>query len=178
MTDASSNAVPARQDGGDVKPPFFPVSVPKLVVLSICTLGLYELFWFYKNWHLVREREASNISPFWRAVFGYFFCYALFKRVRDYPSQGPVLPFLPAGPLAAGWIVTTMLWKLPDPYWLICYFSFVFMIPVQVAARRVNEAVAPGQDPNSKFTTRNWITVAVGGILFVLVVAAAFIPEG
>ncbi|MDR2837380.1 MAG: hypothetical protein LBV49_02235 [Azonexus sp.] len=30
-------------------PPFFPVSVPKLAVLSICSFGLYELFWFYQK---------------------------------------------------------------------------------------------------------------------------------
>ena len=54
--------------------PFFAVSVPKLILLSTCTSGLYELFWFYKNWRLVREREDSDILPFWRAFFGFFFC--------------------------------------------------------------------------------------------------------
>lgn len=178
MTETSGDTLASVQADGRVEPPFFPVSVTKLIVLSICTLGLYELFWFYKNWCLVREREESKISPFWRAVFGYFFCYAMFRRVRDYPSEASVHPFLPAGPLAAGWIVTTMLWKLPDPYWFVCYLAVLFIVPVQVAARRVNVTVAPQHNPNEKFTTGNWITVAVGGIVAALAVVGAFTPEG
>ena len=38
-------------------PLYFPVSNTKLVLLSVCTLGLYEFYWFYKNWALVKERE-------------------------------------------------------------------------------------------------------------------------
>jgi len=177
MTDASTETLPIAGADTHAKAPFFPVSVTKLVVLSLCTLGLYELFWFYKNWCLVRERETSNISPFWRAVFGYFFCYAMFRRVRDYPLESLMAPTLPAGLLAAGWIVTTLLWKLPDPYWLICYLAVLFIVPVQVAARRVNETAAPGHDPNAKFTTVNWITIVVGGVLLVLIVVGSFLPE-
>jgi hypothetical protein len=34
-----------------VSPPmYFPVSRLKLAVMSTCTLGIYELYWFYKNW--------------------------------------------------------------------------------------------------------------------------------
>ena len=157
--------------------PFFPVSVSKLITLSLFTLGVYELFWFYKNWRLVREREHSRILPFWRAFFGIFFCYAMFKQVRDFPVQTVSNEDLPAGALAAGWIITTLLWRLPDPYWLICFTSFVFMIPVQATAIRINEAVAPGHDRNAKFTPMNWVTIVVGGLVLILALIGMFLPE-
>ncbi len=32
------------------EPVFFPVGPTNLVVLSVCTLGFYIVFWFYKSW--------------------------------------------------------------------------------------------------------------------------------
>lgn len=34
---------------------FFTASTLKLVLMSVCTLGLYELYWFYKNWVLIKS---------------------------------------------------------------------------------------------------------------------------
>ena len=39
---------------------FFPVSVSKLVLMYMVTLGLYQLYWFYKNWMVIREREERE----------------------------------------------------------------------------------------------------------------------
>ncbi len=46
--------VPAAATGDT--PIFFPASRTKLLVMSLCTFGLYEYYWFYKNWKLVRDR--------------------------------------------------------------------------------------------------------------------------
>ena len=66
-------------------PLYFPVSPLKLIVLSVCTFGLYKFYWFYKNWCLIKERESSlsmqigfrdsGIMPFWRALFTVLYCY-------------------------------------------------------------------------------------------------------
>jgi hypothetical protein len=162
---------------GSGSAPFFAVSLPKLITLSVCTFGLYQLFWFYMNWRLFRERQDSTILPFWRVVFAYFFCYAMFKQIRDFPVQTVSNENLPAGALATGWVATSLLWKLPDPYALVCFSSFLFMVPVQVTAIRINEAVAPGHDRNRKFTLANWVTVVVGGLLLILTIIGSFLPE-
>jgi hypothetical protein len=150
---------------GDGQLIFFDVSIPKLVVLSVCSLGIYELYWFYKNWQIVRVRERSDISAVSRAVFGYFFCYALFKRVRDYDVQTGGTGALPAGALAAGWMVVTFLWQLPGRYSLVANLSCLFMVPVQVAANRINGIT---DSHNKNFTVWNWLTVALGGTVLVL----------
>ena len=64
--DASTIPVgPPRTPQG--QPAFFAVSPLKLIVMSTATLGIYELYWFYKNWKLIKQRTESNIMPFWRA---------------------------------------------------------------------------------------------------------------
>lgn len=95
------------------QPPFFAVSLLKLVVLSICTFGIYELYWFYKNWLLIKDREASAISPALRAVFAVFFCYQCLARIGDFATPALAKSRLAAGPLAVGWILTTLLNRLP-----------------------------------------------------------------
>ena len=56
--------------------PLFAVGTAKVVVMSICTFGIYHLYWFYRNWNLIRARDRSDIMPFWRAFFGIFWCYS------------------------------------------------------------------------------------------------------
>lgn len=171
------DSVAVSQEGKNVAPMFFPVSIAKLIILSLCTLGLYQVFWFYKNWCLVREREGIDIRPFWRAFFGVFFCYAMFTKIRDQQSRVHDSPPLPAGALAAGWIVTNLLWRLPDPYWLVCFAAVFFIVPVQSAASQINAAVAPAHDQNARFSAWNWVAVVIGGAVFLLDLIGSFLPE-
>lgn len=156
--------------------PFFPISAIKLFVLSICTLGLYQVYWFYKNWKLIKERESSDIFPAPRAIFGVLYCYQCFKKIRDFDSSGSVTTSLAAGPLAAGWIVTTLLHKLPAPYWLVSFFAVGFLIPVQIYINQVNTAVCPNHNHNSHFSFWNWVVVVFGSIIFVLALIGTLIP--
>jgi hypothetical protein len=173
----ASQPGPPGRGVADRQLPFFDVSLPKLAVLSVCSLGIYEMYWFYKNWQIVRARERSDISPLWRAGLGFIFCYAMFKRVREYDAQTGGSAALPAGALAAGWIVVTCLWQLPDRYSLAANLSCLFMLPVQAAANRIN-GIADPRDRNTRFTLWNWLTVALGGTVLVLDALGVFaVPE-
>jgi hypothetical protein len=156
---------------------YFPVSPVKLLVMSICTFGLYEIFWYYNNWCIIKEREESEIWPFARAIFAFFFCYPLFNRVRGTAESQEPGRSLAAGPLAAGWIIFTILAYLPDPFWLVSFFSVVFLVPVQATVNRINLAAHPGHDPNSTFTGWNKVGVVIGGLLLLLALVGTFLPS-
>lgn len=159
-------------------PLFFPVSITKLVVMMVCTMSLYSVYWFYKNWDLVRDRERSDISPVARTLFSIFYCYPCFARIRDAAKERGISPALPAGPLAAVLILLAIAAQLPDPYWLIAYFSFAVFIPVQVVANKVNAIAAPGHDRNRRFSGANIAFATVFGILFLLALIGTFMsPE-
>ena len=53
MNDNPPPALPHESN----EPHFFPVSGLKLVVMSTVTFGLYEIYWFYQNWWLVKQRH-------------------------------------------------------------------------------------------------------------------------
>lgn len=67
----------------DEPPKFLVMSPWRLWILSFFTLNLYQLYWFYKNWHAIRRSEQTDIMPFWRAVFSVFYCYSLFRRILN-----------------------------------------------------------------------------------------------
>jgi len=153
-------------------PAFFPVSVLKLVVMSICTLGLYELYWFHGNWVLIRDRESSTISPARRTLFAVLFCYPLFSRIRDFAASSQTRTRLPALPLAAGWVLLSLFSRLlPAPYTLLSLLAVVFLVPVQLAANRSNSQVAPSHKANRRLSAWNWMVVVPGGLLVLLALA-------
>jgi hypothetical protein len=154
---------------------YFPVSPLKLVVMAFCTLGIYELYWYYKNWCLIKEREKLDIMPFWRAFFAYFFCYSLFKKIRATAESQNIQKSIAPGLLATGWIITTILWKLPDPYWLVAYFAVFFLLPVQSVVSEINHVANPTHARNSNFTGWNIAGVVIGGLLFALVLIGTFV---
>ena len=158
------------------EPPYFAVTTFKFVVLSLCTLGLYEMYWFYQNWHRIKERDGSAIMPAIRSIFSVFFCYQCFDRIRDDTSAATGATFA-AGPLASVWILSQFSSWMPDPYWLIAVVSFVFIIPVQRQVNRYNEEVAPAHDRNGSFSAANWIWMVLGGGLLLLALVGVFLPE-
>ncbi len=153
----------------DGEPAFFAVSQTKLLVMSMCTLGLYQYYWFYKNWRIIRDRNNENISPFWRTFFIVFYCHQLFNRVKSHDTQSSAAN-LNASSLAWFWILSAILVRLPDPYWLVIYFGVFALLPVQGAINTINQNESPSHDPNARFSAWNWIGIVIGTPFLVLIV--------
>ena len=163
-----------EQDG--TPPPFFAVSTTKLIVMSMCTLGIYELFWFYKNWQAIKRRERANILPAPRAFFSIFYVYQCWARIRDYDVPGLARPRLAVAGLAFCWVGVSLTAKLPQPYWLLSLGAPLFFLPIEARANEINAWVAPQHDRNARFTGWNWVGVAVGVVWLVLSLIGMLLP--
>jgi hypothetical protein len=175
--DTHSATAAGISSASDSKPIYFPVSLTKFVVMHFCTLGAYQFYWFYENWKLIREREQSEASPFWRTCFAFIYCYALFEKIRSSAASLKIGQSISVQVLASGWILLSVLLILPDPYWLVTYLSILFLLPVQQAVNRINESLVPGHDRNERFTAWNKVAVVIGGVLFIVSVIAIFLPR-
>lgn len=60
--------------------PYFIVSIKKLWVMSMVTMGSYLVVWNYFHWRAIKHIENSNIWPVPRAIFSIFFVFSLFNR--------------------------------------------------------------------------------------------------
>lgn len=142
----------SRPSSAEVGPVWFAVGPAKLIVMSLATVGLYQVYWFYQHWRRVRE-SGEDIWPLPRSIFGVIFSYSLFRRVLP-PAAG-------AGMLAVAYGALCISSNLPTPYTLIALASVLPLVPVQRVANAAAERDFPNDDPNRRLTGLNWLAVAV-----------------
>lgn len=99
-----------------LEPLFLHISVTKLILMSVASLGLYEAYWIYKNWKYINEREGLGIHPFWRGWFGIFFCHSLLQRIKENEAAGMLTESSFSVQLATGWVILTVLSSFIGPF--------------------------------------------------------------
>ena len=166
---------------------FFYIPVSRLVVMSILTTGLYIPYWMYKNWKAIKKNyEKSDISPFWRGVFGVIFIYDLFVIIPSiYEAKSSHKANFSTN-LAIGWIILVLFGTLVDKlsgwleipslaYWgmLISFFNFMFFIPVQKYINTVNETIEPRPVYN-KWSTGHFVCLLLGLAIWALIIYGIF----
>jgi hypothetical protein len=158
--------------------PQFAVSLPKLAVMSLCTFGIYEVYWAYKQWDAQRRREQEELSPFWRAVFEPLWGFSLLPRLQRITAQYRVPATWSGSALATVYFVLHVFVRLPDPLWLVSLFSFVPLLIVQRSINALNREVAPDAPRNDSYSGLNVATIIVGGLLLLLAILGTLLLVG
>jgi len=161
----------------DVGAPFFSASTKKLAIMSLCTFGIYEIFWFYKNWKFLKEKHNFKIRPFWRALFSIFFCYSFFKIVKGYCGQHQVKADYKPWQITVAYIVLTMFNTAPDPIWLLSSLTFIPLLYVQKVINNLRNQLSPDFAINDKFSGWNIVGIIFGLICWALVILGMIFPE-
>jgi hypothetical protein len=156
---------------------FFLVSRTKFLVMCIATFGLYELYWFYKQWRYTKLRSGSDIWPIARAIFAIFFTHALLRNVQMAAAETSVTPRFNLQASAWGFIVLTLLQRLPDPFWLVALLAFVPLVPVQDTINEIEGKSAHNVDLNSRFSVANGLVLLVGLLFWAAVLIGLFVPD-
>ncbi len=156
--------------------PFYSVSSAKLSLLSLSTFGLYELYWFYKNWVRIKEHSEPDIRPFWRALFSPLFCHRMAGAVNSAADSAGVSGRLPEGVIAAAYFILLALHRLPDPFWMISFFSFLPLLAIRRKIEDIHKATQPGLDPTVGWSFRSYFALALGSAVTVVAVFGTFGP--
>ena len=158
----------------EVGAPFFPVSTRKLVIMSVCTFGIYEFYWFYRNWKFLRERYNFKISPLGRTTFAVLFCHSLFKTIREYAQQNNVKCNYKPDQLTLAYILLTLCVRVPGPFWKISILTFIPLLPAQKVINDLTNRLSSDSDINSKFSGLNILGIALGCIGYIAWVLVIF----
>jgi hypothetical protein len=153
---------------------YYPVSIVKLVVLSVMTLGLYDFYWMYKQWKAIRDHSGVDMSPFWRAFFNVWFAYALFVDVRHRSDMADIRENVPAGMAAAAYVILVILGRIAnkvdsDTLWFISFLSVVPLMSMQGAINRYIRHQDPNADMNEGFGAGSIIAIVLGGAFWSLI---------
>ena len=147
---------------------WFPVATHKSIVLSVCTVSAYQLYWLYQNWKRIRKASREQLNPFWRAFFAPIWVIPLLLRIRHSAEAMGSPVRWNASVLGPLFITLTACSMLPDPWWLLTFGSVVTLVPAVQTAKTVNEAAKNPEGSNSRYSTPNLITIVLGGLLVAL----------
>lgn len=166
---------------------YFAISPKRLALFSVLTLGIYEIYWFYKNWQAIKKAEGQKISPFWRAIFAVFFCHSLFKKVLESAKNHAY-----RGSYSPGWLATAYIFLLVignglsrvESYgvsfnllWLIIAIAtFIPLMSVQKAINFNNGKIKGDDVLKPGFSGGEVLLIVVGVIWFLLVLIGTFLP--
>jgi len=170
---------------------FFPVSEGKLITLYILSLGLYGVYWFYKNWKLQQPLMDKKIYPVWRAIFSIFFTHSLFRRINEQATDLEKKHRFNANTLATFFVATIIVSQILDrlsthsatfegmisstviitSLALLC-LSVLPMVKVQATVNRINGDMLGYL--NHKYSLGNYALIVFGVLLWLMIVMGLF----
>ncbi|WP_175405585.1 MULTISPECIES: hypothetical protein [unclassified Pseudomonas] len=159
---------------------FFVISITKMVVLYVATLGLFNLYWMYKHWSIQKPYMPRKINPPLRSLFMIFYIHSLARRVHEALPEERRRAWRYGSD--ATWAVVLLILsnvadKLTSRIPELSHYSLPFLIlglvpliPLTNIQRRANEASGdPLGRGNASLTRYNVPFLILGGLLWVLI---------
>lgn len=157
--------------GTNPMPAYFYVSTPRLICMTVFSLGVFPSYWVYKNWCYVKERDGLDIMPFWRGWFMLFHFHSLLKHIKEDPNLAHTKrPDYSSGWLTFGLVVFTV---CGNQLIIPAMFTFLFILPAHNYITRINEA-EPNRPEYSPWSFGQVLTLLFLPVLyFVIIVSSA-----
>lgn len=161
----------------------FAVSPRKLLVMHIFTLGLYDVYWAYKNFANLNYPGQNKIGWAIFSIFVGLSLYGILQRFNLLAAKLGQPIAINSKLLAVLYILCFLLPNLfgKDVHPLIQIFPGILaVIPLYVAQVKINElntALRPGLHMDRKFSTTDLIGIAIGAILWIVIIVGSFLPD-
>lgn len=172
---------------------YYVVGPTKFYLLATLTLNIYFVYWFYRNWRLVKQREQNDSWPPMRGLFYIFFTHSLLADVDEtLKTRGKTHDWAPIG-IATLFVVLTITINILDrmagnsvgsPVTDIAGTALILIVPAILlqGQRAINVACDdPAGETNARFTLANWAWMVPGGLIWLLLLfglyAIFFAPE-
>jgi hypothetical protein len=162
------------------EPWFLHIGIANLFLMELLSGGFFQVYWCYRNWRYLRDRDREPMTPFWRACLNVFWMHALFRRIRRDQQLGSTWPpAFPATLLATIWVALNIggavgsLWYRehgPIIANLTVHGACLCLVPVQAAINRANRR----RSPRPRMSRWNLRSVVCLGL--VLMVATSAMP--
>lgn len=150
------------------------VSVKKFIFLYFATLSVYPIFWMYDQWKYLKEKENLNVTPALRVFFGAVTAGSLASYIKKFVTKHNISVSYNSLAIGIGFFLLNALSILPSYYWLICFLSFIPLLPLLKA---MNEHYEKSDLPESGLRWWQIILAIFGFMVFLLAIAGTFLPE-
>lgn len=163
------------------------VSIWKLLILTLLTLGIYHTYWIYRNWKFIKKYEKSDISPSWRTfgsiipILNIWLVYGLFKSIMEMVRKKNIEINWSAGLLTFLYIFTTVIFLLvPEEYFIISILLLPIitfpLIPIQNCLNKYWNKLEV-KSLKTKINTGEIVLIIVGIVLWILIVFGMLVSD-
>lgn len=171
MNNLNEISVSEVSDPTPISSLYFPVCLWKLALMSICTFGFYELYWFYKNWDFIKSRNRPRINRVFRGIFfPYIFNFNLFSDIYRTANNSLLCPMTEISFLSLTWFIISITGVLSGPYYLFNFLSFLPLLQVQKKINEINLSKNIEFNRNCRLSAWNIVAVGIGGILLLFTI--------
>lgn len=147
------------------------------VLLQFCSFGLYDLFWFYSTWSLLKRRHKLYISPAARSLFREFFAIHLSREVYKLAKEAGLQPSWSPVAVGCGLVCFNLLASLcmrsKEPAVILIGLAF-FAASISVRLLLVHalngywRCRQPGRRERDTLSRGAWVVVTVGGLIWLV----------
>ena len=158
-------------------------SITQLLWLTVLSFGLYEVYWFYRNWKALAEHTGLKINPVWRTLgllvpfVNVFMVYHQFRMVwllAESPARTPVYS---PGIMTLAYFALVGVSNAVGPIWPLAALTVLPIIPVQFELNRYWAGEQPGL-PLRRVLYPLEVAVLAGGALAFFALAARLLGGG
>lgn len=149
----------------------------KLASLSLVTLGLYPLYWFWQNWRAIKRETGGTQWPWARALFAPLWSFLCFSDLRDIAvSRHRELAFAP-GLLAAVYFLLNLGGRLPGGMGLVSLLTFVPLLPINSLLRRYHREEGVDMQRMDRFGVWHILLLLFGAGFLLLGLVGLSLPD-
>lgn len=162
------------------------VSNTKFWVMNICTMGVYAIYWAYKNFLALELAKPKHprIFAFIHAIFLFISLYRLLGLIEDAAKKGGSSITLSKILLSVLFffspVVDFIFFKHDDYTWMDVTRLLVdtlILFQVQWKILKINKEIHPELIPTKKFGKKEIVFCSLGIIGYIIIAIAAFLPN-
>ena len=162
----------------------------KFNLLFWATLGIYDIYWNFKNWQCQKEARQKNVQPIWRAFFNIIFFASLLKSINT-ESQDKAKP-LPVPLMTTLYILSYLIGTVSDraaasmeTFGILDLISLALLPVTWAVLFKAQKTINLSQGDehgllNNRLTLANGIWILLGISLWALILlglASGYFPE-
>ena len=166
---------------------FFGVSIKKLCVMYIFTMGLYSLVYFYQHWKVYKIQNNLRINPVLRAIFAILFVYSLFQKIGEKAKERNIAQLPAFSALAVLYVISSIIssvvssvpgYKMEAVIGTGVGFAFTLielypLYRVQLVANTINNDEKG--TINARFTAVNWAFIVLGALMWIATIIGSYV---
>lgn len=146
------------------------------VLLSIITLGAYDIYWYYKNWVYLEKFKNIQLFPFVRTLglfiplINLLLIYDANKQYRNLVIEQNIQREIYPKIIVLVIAIALFLSRAPHPFWLFLLIGTITLALVQSVLNDLWKHVQEGYIHKTKLSGAEIYFIIIGGIIWSVLV--------